>query len=123
MSGLLTDVIEGIGSAATFAVTRAAAPSMAGGIYAAGSTSALSVRAVEWPLKGRELLRLLNGRTGIELRQLVTTSAILIPENAASGGAGGDKVTIGGFEFEVENSEKWEAFGETFYVATCRRKL
>lgn len=117
----LGDVIESLG-AATYAVKRRAAGSTSNGVFTAGSTSTLSLRAIAWTLSGHELQRRLEGRTGIELRALLTKTAVFIPEDAAGGAGGGDLVTIDGLDYEIEKVEKWSQFG-AYYMAICRRVL
>lgn len=117
----LSDVIESLGAAA-YTVTRRGAVTAPGGIASEAASSTLSVRAIAWTLSGYELQRRLEGRTGIELRALLTKTAVFIPEDAAGGAGGGDVVTIDGLAYEVERVEKWSQFG-TYFMAVCRRVL
>lgn len=104
-------VISGLRSG-TYTVTRIAAPTRTMGRAAAGSTSTLSgVVASVQPVTGRDLKTLPEGRHADDCRMIYTETALLVT----------DRVALDGDAFEVYRVRKWEAFGETFYIAHASR--
>lgn len=101
----------------TYTVTRADGPgSHVDGVFTPASSSTLAVLAAVFPLAGRELQRLPEGRRTGDVREMFTTVALRVsaPEQAA------DLVEVDGASFEVEVVEDWNAAGR-FYRSLIRK--
>lgn len=104
-------VIAGLASD-TVTVTRTAAPSRALGRATAGATSTIAgVVASVQPVSGRDLKTLPEGRHADDCRVLYTATPLLVT----------DQVPLQGEAYEVFRVRRWDAFGETFYIAHVSR--
>lgn len=113
----LLDTIADLGS--TYTVTRRGAPTSVKGIMtAAPTTTTLSITASVQPVSGRDQQNLPDAMRTRELRVVFTATEIM----PVRPGYVADVVTYGGEPWEVLRSEKWEAFGDTFWRAYIARK-
>lgn len=94
----------------TYAVTRRAAATFdSRGRAVAGGTVPLTITASVQPAKGRDLLRLPEGRRSNETRVVFSATQLLVGEQAASNES--DLISIDGQTWEVQHSESWRLPG------------
>lgn len=113
LSGVIMALATG-----TYTVTRRAAGSVSGGIYAPGSSSTLSVKALVQPGEPEHLERLPEG-TRLDDVKVVFSSSPLYTQNEATG-APADLLSIDGKSYEVEAVRDFVATG-AFVQAIARR--
>lgn len=101
-------------STGTYTRTRYAAGSTTNGVYTAGAGSTSSIVAAVQPVRGAELRVLPEGRHADDSRVVYSETELRVSPVP-------DRVTIEGSAFEVFKSERWDAFGQTYYRALVSR--
>jgi hypothetical protein len=114
----LTGVIAGFASG-TYTVTRTAAGTLTTGRYTAGATSSFSIVATIQPMTGRNLKILPEGQHAEETMVVYTTTEL----RARTPASEPDVFTFDGEAWKVVNVKRWQAFGDTHYVATIGRTV
>lgn len=101
-------------STGTYTRTRYAAGTTTAGVYAAGAATTADIVAAVQPVRGAELHALPEGRHA-------DNSRVVYSETELRASPVPDRVTIEGDAYEVFKSERWDAFGETYYRALVSR--
>lgn len=113
----LSGIVDSFALPGGLSVTRRAAGTVSGGIYAVGATSSLHMQGIAYPARARELRLLPEGQRTGEAFAFVTRDALRGAMDPS--GAPPDRVTYGGIVYEVQAVTNWgTAAGYYLAVAT-----
>jgi hypothetical protein len=102
----------------TYNVTRAGGPgTYVDGVWTPAVDSVIAMQAGVYPLNGRALQRLPEGRRTGDVREVFTIAELRV----SAPGQAADKIEIDGAAFEVEIVENWQASGN-FYRSIVRKE-
>ena len=100
----------------TYTVTRRGSTTLVNGRRTAPSTSTLSVRALAYPMSGRDKLSLPEGLRTRETMAVVTVEEL----QTAEGSVEPDLISIDGDTFEVQKVERWDKLGKFWRSIVAR---
>ncbi len=115
----LGGVVDSFAMSGTLSVTRRAAGTVSNGIYAAGSTTPLSLVATVHPADGRTVKLLPEGHRSREAIVIFTKDALRGVQDPA--GAPADLVSYSGVTYEVQVVENWS--GPAAYYRSIATKV
>lgn len=117
--GMITAMLSDPNYVADYTVTRTAAGSVTDGVYTAGGTTSVPIKASKQPLSGRELQTLPTAEHGEERAKLYTETELY----SRAPGYESDQVSIAGEMWRVVSVANPVGFGQSYYKAIIARKL